>query len=65
LFAVVRLCSNFVSYRGATTRKWGKVVLRERLAKLPDHPVSTEVQLDEAVTWVLDILGKVVKARIH
>jgi hypothetical protein len=49
----------------ATARKWGQVVLRERLAKLPDRPVSTEAQLDEAVTWVLDILGKVVAARIH
>ena len=48
-----------------TARKWGKVVLRERLARLPDRPVSTEAQLDEAVTWVLDILGKVVKARIY
>ena len=49
----------------ATARKWGKVVLRERLARLPDRPVATEAQLDEAISWVLDILGKVVKARIH
>jgi hypothetical protein len=48
-----------------TARKWGKVVLRERLARLPDRPVSTEAQLDEAISWVLDILSKVVAARIH
>jgi hypothetical protein len=48
-----------------TARKWGKVILRERLARLSDRPAATEAQLDEAVSWVLDILGKVVKAQIH
>jgi hypothetical protein len=46
-------------------RKWGKVVLRERLARLPDRPVSTEAQLDEVISWVLSILDKVVRARVH
>jgi hypothetical protein len=44
-------------------RREGKRALRERLAGAPVTP--TEEQLSEWISWPLDILSKVVKARSH
>jgi hypothetical protein len=49
----------------ATAREYGKRALREFIATQPDAPVIAEAQIEEWVEMPLDILSKVVAARIH
>jgi hypothetical protein len=47
----------------AVARVQGKAMLRERLAGAPIVP--TEAQLDEWISWPLEVLAKVVAARLQ
>jgi hypothetical protein len=49
----------------ATAREYGKRALREFIATQPHAPVISETQIDQWVEMPLDILSKVVAARVH
>jgi hypothetical protein len=49
----------------ATAREYGKRALREFITTQPDAPVISEAQIDQWVEMPLDILAKVVAARVH
>lgn len=64
LFALRQECAGAIDF-DVVARAYGKQVLRARYHALRPHDELTDEMLDEMVSWPLDILGRVVKARIN